>query len=62
MTPAELDTVYTHLCQTMTTIGKPQSDLFLARLALLALDRLGDSQTAQQLIDAAAQDMAAANA
>jgi soluble P-type ATPase len=54
MTPTELDAVYTHLCKTMTEVGQGQSDLFLARLAMLAIDRLGDSHVAMQLIDAAA--------
>jgi hypothetical protein len=57
MTPTELDAVYTHLCKTMTAVGKPQADVFLARLALLAFDRLGDPSQALALIDAAAQDL-----
>lgn len=57
MTEPELDAVYTHLCQTMTRLGEAQAPLFLARLALLAFERLGDAAAAQALIDAAADDL-----
>jgi Protein of unknown function (DUF2783) len=57
MTPTELDAVYTHLCKTMTEVGQAQSELFLARFALLAIDRLGDRQVALELIAAAANDL-----
>ncbi len=58
MTEQELDAVYTHLCQTMTRLGEAQSPLFLARLALLAFERMGDAASAQALIDAAGAGMA----
>ena len=54
LTEFELDAVYTHFCKTMTRIGEPQSPLFLARFALLAMMRIGDSAVIQQLIDMAA--------
>jgi hypothetical protein len=57
MTDSELDAVYTRLCQTMTQLGENQAPLFLARFAMLAMDRLGDAAVAEQLIDAAAEDM-----
>ena len=57
MTDQELDNVYAHLCHTLTRLGEPAALLFLARLALLAFDRLGDAEAAQQLIDAAAADL-----
>jgi hypothetical protein len=57
MTDQELDTVYSRLCTTMTRLGEPNAPLFLARLALLAFDRLGDADAARLLIDAAAQDI-----
>nr|WP_311529154.1 hypothetical protein [uncultured Ralstonia sp.] len=59
MTESELDTVYTHLCKTMTGLGEANATLFLARFALLAIDRIGSAETAQQLIAAAADGMAA---
>lgn len=58
MTASELDTVYTGLCRTMTRLGESNAPLFLARFALLAIDRIGDAQVAQQLIAAAAEGMA----
>jgi hypothetical protein len=60
MTDSELDAVYTTLCKTMTQLGEPRSSMFLARLALLAIDRIADAETARQLIAAAAEDLGAA--
>lgn len=60
MTEPDRDVVYTHLCHTMTRLGEAQTPLFLARLALLAFERLGDAAAARQLIDAAADDLAGA--
>lgn len=57
MTDSELDTVYTRLCKTMTELGEPNAPLFLARFALLAIDRIGNAQTALGLIDAAREDL-----
>ena len=54
LTESELDAVYTHFCNTMTRIGEAQSLMFLARFALLAMTRIGDSVVIQQLIDMAA--------
>ena len=60
MTDSELDAVYTRLCKTMTQLGEANAPLFLARFAMLAIDRLGDAAVAQQLLDAAAEDMTSA--
>jgi hypothetical protein len=57
MTDSELDAAYTHLCRTMTQLGQANAPIFLARLALLAIERLGDREVAQWLIDAAAADL-----
>ena len=57
MTDSELDAVYTNLCKTMTQLGESQSSMFLARFALLAIDRIADAETAQQLVAAAAEDL-----
>jgi hypothetical protein len=57
MTDTELDAVYTRLCKTMTQVGETDAPLFLARFALLAIDRIGDAEAAQRLIDAAAEDL-----
>jgi hypothetical protein len=61
MTDADLDAVYTRLCKTMTQLGESNTPLFLARFALLAIDRLGDAGIVGCLIDAAAEDLAASN-
>jgi Protein of unknown function (DUF2783) len=58
MTDAELDLLYTHLCRTTTDLGERNASLFLARFALLAMERLGDAGVVRELIDAAAQDLA----
>ena len=60
MTDSELDKVYTRLCKTMTDLGETSAPLFLARFALLAVERIGNAQTALALIDAAREDMQAA--
>ena len=55
--PAELDAVYTSLCKTMTRVGEPASPLFLARFALLAMERIGDAPVIEKLIASAAEDV-----
>ena len=57
MTESQLDAVYTALCKTMTRLGEANAPLFLARFALLAVERIGDAAAAQRLIDAAAEDL-----
>ena len=59
MTEAELDAAYTHLCKTMTELGETRAPLFLARFALLAMVRIGDTAAVQGLIDSAAADIGA---
>jgi hypothetical protein len=53
MTDGDLDLVYTTLCKTLTTEGEAQTPLYLARLALLCMTELGDTQRALSLIEAA---------
>jgi hypothetical protein len=60
MTDTQRDAVYTALCKTMTQLGEPATPLFLARFALLAVERLGDAAAAQQLIADAADGLALA--
>lgn len=59
MTDSELDAVYTRLCKTMTQLGENNTQLFLARFAMLAITRMADGQVAEQLMDAAAEDISA---
>ena len=60
MTDSELDTVYTHLCKTMTEHGEANGPLFLARFAMLAIERIGNAQTCLGLIEAAGENVSAA--
>jgi len=60
LTERELDQAYTHLCKNMTRLGEANATLFLARFALLAMTRIGDAEAALKLVDAAAEDVAAA--
>ncbi|WP_341319070.1 hypothetical protein WN982_29360 [Paraburkholderia sp. IMGN_8] len=53
MTDSDLDVVYTTLCKTLTNEGEAQAPLYLARLALLCMTELNDTQTALSLIEAA---------
>jgi hypothetical protein len=57
MADSDLDAVYTNLCRTMTELGESQSTIFLARFALLAIDRIADAKAAERLIAAAAEDL-----
>lgn len=58
MTESDLDQSYTRLCRTMTELGEARSALFLARFALLAIERMEDAAAAQRMIEAAAEDLA----
>ena len=58
MNASDLDAIYTLLCRTMTAVGEERSPLFLARFALLAIDRLGDAELVRELTLAAAEGLA----
>jgi hypothetical protein len=58
MKDTELDAVYTQLCRTMTELGEDNAQLFLARFALLAIQRIADPEAALQIIGDAAEGMA----
>lgn len=60
MTDSERDAVYTQLCKTMTELGEANAPLFLARFALLAIERIDDVNAARGLIDAARTSLPAA--
>lgn len=57
MNDSELDAVYTKLCRTMTELGTDKASLFLARFALLAIERINDSAACMSLVDSAAADI-----
>lgn len=50
MNDNELDIVYTKFCRSMSEIGEPDTPLFLARFALLAIMRIGNAETVLELI------------
>ena len=58
LSEAELDAVYTQFCHQMTALGEAQAPLFMARFALLAMNRIGDAAAVQQLMAQAAKDLA----
>ena len=58
MKDSELDAVYTQLCRTMTELGADNAPLFLARFALLAIQRIDDPEAAMRVIGDAAEGMA----
>jgi hypothetical protein len=62
MTDSERDTVYTQLCKTMTELGEAHAPLYLARFALLAIERIGNADAALGLIAAAREDLPASDA
>lgn len=49
----QLDYVYTEACRGMSALGADQTELFLARLALLLMKEVGDSGRIIAAIDAA---------
>lgn len=57
MSDSDLDMVYTELCRTLAAVGQDHAPLFLARVSLLSLQRLGDAGVAKALIAAAARDV-----
>lgn len=57
MNDSELDAVYTKLCRTMTELGMDKASLFLARFALLAIERINDPAASMSLVDSAAADI-----
>jgi hypothetical protein len=61
MTDSERDTVYTQLCKTMTELGEAHASLYLARFALLAIERIGNQEAALGLIAAAREDLPVAD-
>lgn len=57
MTEAELDAAYSELCRTMTSLGKAQTEIYLARFALLAMLEISDAAKVARLIAAAADGL-----
>ena len=57
MTDSARDIVYSELCQAVTAVGIQNESLFLARLALLMAETLGDMPTILRLIGEAKDGM-----
>lgn len=54
---AELETVYDWLAQAVDAAGRDKAELFLAKLALLNAQALGDTARIRQHIDSALKDL-----
>ena len=60
MNEQQLDEVYSETCNAVTAVGEAQSELFLARLALLLMRELDDPPRIREAIAAAREEMPAA--
>ena len=59
LTETQRDEFYTHCAQAVNQAGRSRESLFLARLALLLADELGDINRAKSAVDAALKDLPA---
>jgi hypothetical protein len=59
MNEAELDEVYTELCQALSARGRDAAPALLARFALLAMHEIGDAGKVRRLLAAASREGAA---
>lgn len=57
MTDSDLDQLYTELCKTLGCVGAAQSQLYLARFAMLALATIGQPEVIRKLIADAADGL-----
>ena len=57
LTETQRDEFYTHCAQAVNQAGRSRESLFLARLALLLGDELGDINRAKSAVDAALKDL-----
>jgi hypothetical protein len=55
--PQERDALYRECCLAITEAGRERESLFLARLALLLIEEVGDPQRCRSAIAAAARDL-----
>jgi hypothetical protein len=51
------DALYRECAQAVSAIGRERESLFLARLALLLMEEVGDAPRCRAAIDAAARDV-----
>ena len=55
----ERDALYRDCCLAVTAVGRERESLFLARLALLLMERVGDAARCREAIAEAARDVPA---
>ncbi|MGV0960165.1 MAG: hypothetical protein ACOYB1_10045 [Limnohabitans sp.] len=55
----EQDRVYAHCAHAIAQAGRDKESLFLARLALLLFEKVGDEQACKTAIDSALTDLPA---
>jgi hypothetical protein len=53
VTEAEFDGIYTTFCKSLGEVGEARSPLFLARFALLAMEKIDDPPALLSMIEAA---------
>ena len=56
LTDDERDALYRDCCLAMAELGRERESLFLARLTLLLMERLGDAHACREAIAEAARD------
>lgn len=61
MTPDNVEHVYDALAETIDRVGKEKSELFLAKLALLLSNEIGDVERVLSLINTASLNLDASN-
>lgn len=57
LAPAERDALYRECCVAVTEAGRERESLFLARLALLLFEQVGDAARCRAAIAEAARDL-----
>lgn len=57
MSDASLETVYERIAETVDAVGEERQALFLAKLALLLAEALGEPERALALVGEAARDL-----
>ncbi|HVL56504.1 MAG TPA: hypothetical protein VM491_08360 [Burkholderiaceae bacterium] len=55
--PNERDALYRECCLAISEAGRERESLFLARLALLLMEQVGDAQRCREAIAEAARDL-----
>jgi hypothetical protein len=59
LTPEARDALYRDCALAITAVGRERESLFLARLALLLIEAVGDEARCREALEAAARDVPA---